>query len=364
MLGMPRLAAVARHATPARPATGFGCSPAEVVGSALGELVERYSASLVPPDRLGAAPGRIEDWMPFARQQLATPGFPFADASRVAGVPWTESWEAVSASPSSIPADLAYLACSSERQWCTITSNGLGAGRTLGRAAASAMLELVERDAFMRAWYAATSGPCIELAAFAAADAGAAVLGDGGMRLVRRLAMAGARVTLVVLPSALDVPVVLACARSERVGLAVGCAAKPSAWRAARAALIEASQTFDWANVLVAGGEHERYDELQDHVAYHAPVERAGLSAFLDSGPRVAPETLLPTTTLTVRDVIERFAGAGWPLHLVDVGAPDVRQAGWHVIRAASPAVATLDTGPIHEAQHAAIAHRIPHPFP
>ena len=365
LLEMPVLPGIVAGRGSTRPAAGFGLTVDDVVGSGTGELVERYAASIVP-DPLPRASARtpLESWIPFSDRQYAEPGFPFADPRTLPDLQWTVAWDVARRTPVEVPRDLVYLTVSDGPEWCTMTSNGLAAGRTAGAAARSAVLELVERDAFFRAWYAGRSHPTLALDRLVAAGETAG-LDPALVRHGRRILDAGVSVTLVRLPSATSaVSVIVACARSETVGLAIGCGARGDVRDALRSALIEAAHTYSWALDLMAEPDREIDDPITAHVAHHARPGGGGSNAFLDAGAGVDVNSFLASSPRPLSGILGSLGDAGWDVYLADVAPSDVRRNGWHVIRALSPSAATLDVGPIHEAQHPVIHHREPHPFP
>jgi ribosomal protein S12 methylthiotransferase accessory factor len=364
VFSMPHLASLVGLGTLDRPATGFGTSHEALFGSGLGELIERYAAAIVP-DALPVIPHdrrvAIGDWTPFDREQLARDDFPYEDPRAHADdIPFVWATDASSGAPVGVPADLVYLRSVSGIPWCTITSNGLAAHRTAGAALRAAFWELVERDAFFRAWYGGRSHTVLHAADLSRGRVDLPATLVAALDAARR---AGVEIRIVALPAIGGHWAFLACARSERIGLTIGCAAKADHVSAIASAVVESIQTHNWAMTMPAGVP-ERIDALEGHVRLHADPRSRHLNGFLDAGPDGDVDRLLTSHPVPLRAAIDRTRTAGWRLYFADVSSSDVRAHGWHVIRALSPQAATLDVDEIHGAQHPIIHNRAPHPFP
>src|SRR5947209_10214699 len=96
--------------------TGYGPSRERARAAALGEAIERYSASYVPDHELALAsadeldgavdPGRFAL---FAAEQHADPGFPFAPFARPTRVRWVRGRSLTTGAEAWLPAQLVYL---------------------------------------------------------------------------------------------------------------------------------------------------------------------------------------------------------------------------------------------------------------
>lgn len=346
-----------------RSCMGFGLDAAQLFGSACGEFIERYSANVIP-ERFEDFPTEQKipatEFQQFTETQYASPGFPFARPAEIDQMRFHRVINAADGRLGAVPADLVFLHPTGSRQWCSITSNGLAAGRNFGMAARGAVFELIERDAFMRAWYRGETGQCFRIPERIPSHF------DGPLRRIcRQLELLGISVTLVRFEGAAGVPVVLACARSERVGLAVGCAAKQNIRDAMTAAFLESVHTYNWSlRMLGEAPEIGAVSELEDHIAFHAAPANRALNSFVDSGPEAAEADFVATGNQPLGDVIAATRDQGWQIWLADVRSAEVAANGWHVVRALSPQAATLDVEHPHLRQHAEIINPTPHPFP
>lgn len=359
----PALPRLTGACLPEQASCGFGIGADQLYGSAGGEFIERYSAGHLP-DRFDE-PREDEvipatDFMPFTKEQYARPGFTYTHPDRVVDLPYVRVHRAIDHSVRAVPADLVYLNPGDRTRWCSITSNGLGAGRSFAMAARAAVFELIERDGFMRAWYRKATGATLRIPETIPRHFSPELRG-----VCRQLELHGVTVTLVRLQGPGGIPVILSCARSDRVGLAVGCSAKADIRAAMTAAFIESLHTYNWG--LAVGSTTQlagQVESLQDHIALHARTEHRDLNHFLDSGPEATEAEFLHDGIHPLPSALLALEDSGWQVYLKDVRSPDVASQGWHVIRALSPQAATLDVDEPHLRQHPDAVHTTPHPFP
>jgi ribosomal protein S12 methylthiotransferase accessory factor len=256
------------------------------------------------------------------------------------------------------------------------TSSGVAAGPTFGFAAGRAILELIERDAFQRAWLRGSTPPAF-------AWRSSSRLADATVRELTRLeelcGRFGAAFSLRVLDAAADVPVLLAVMRSDRIGVAVGCAADFRLDRAALNAVREAVHTHNWCLRLLPDPpvEPSAVVEFEDHVRSHCRPSARPLSAALDASTERVAVVGGPSSWA---DVVAGLHREGIDVLLADVTAPEVRTAGFHVVRALSTDLVALDVrhdarflghprlyrhwrdGPARDGPADLVA--VPHPFP
>ncbi|WFR85184.1 YcaO-like family protein [Arthrobacter sp. Y-9] len=364
----PELPTFLQACLPEQASCGFGIGADQLYGSAGGEFIERYSAGYLPEhfdEPLGNQIIPATDFMPFTEEQYSRPGFTYTHPSLVEDLPYIRVRRAVDRSVRAVPADLVHLNPGDRTRWCSITSNGLGAGRSFAMAARAAVFELIERDGFMRAWYGRRSGATLRIPDTIPSHFPAALRGA-----CRQLELQGVTVTLVRLEGPAGLPVILSCARSDQVGLAVGCSAKADIRAAMTAAFVESLHTYNWGLSEVTSAASldppiaSDVESLQDHIAFHARPANRALNEFLDSGPEVTEAEFVGDHLLSLPGALLALEDAGWQVYLADVRSPDVAVQGWHVIRALSPQAATLDVDEPHLRQHPGAVHTTPHPFP
>lgn len=339
--------------------SGSGASRESALAAALGEAVERYSAAAPATDDdlvVGSAAELGEEAVSPARfalyssEQYGEAGFPyrrFTDTTRVA---WARGFALPDGEPALVPAQLVYLrdAVDAEARIGPSTSNGLACHATLEEAVLSALLEVIERDAFMIVWTNRLSLPRLswagddELLAFEA----------------RYLAPTRLRYQAVDLSGFWGVPTVLGVVRSEvpaTGALGVGACAAPRVQAAVSNALDEACRVQAWAtDLLIRDPEREfardfsDVQDFDDHVHYYADHARARAADFLDASRELRHVSdVEPLGGASVRAQIETIARRvrehGSCAYAVDVTAPDIASAGVAVAKIVAPELCALD---------------------
>lgn len=329
------------------------------VAATIGEVAERYSGAWVPRGLpLAVArelPGAVdpERFSLFHQTQYAEPRFPFRPFIAGTRVRWTPAVTLPSHEPAYLPAQLVYLrwrstAETGEEPIAYSTSNGVACGATFDEAVASALFELLERDAFMLAWYARLSLPRLDWTAdpaLAAFDA-------------RYFRPSGVRYAAVDLSIFHDVPTVLGLVRGapgDGAPFAVGAAAASTVAEAWTSALAEAFAVRSWARAM----SHDRgrrsfapdfsdIDGFDDHVAFYGDESNVSYAGFLDASEETrATDDVRPLAGASLQEEIgvlcARLAARGMTAYAVDVTAPDVAAAGLRVARVIVPELQPLD---------------------
>lgn len=333
---------------------GSGVSRDGAVAAAIAETAERYSLTYVPHDELVLAsfdelPGAVdpERFALFHERQFV-PGFAFERFTRASRVDWVRGIRLPDLEPASLPAQLVYMWDRSRVRGPIIgygTSNGGACGATFAEALLNALLEAVERDAVMIAWYDRLSLPIIDIE------------DDAGLRAhaERYFEPTGVRYCGVDLSQLLGVPAVLGVVRGETIGLGVGAAAAPTIQVAWKKALAEAFAVRSWARVqrLEQPARAFRPDftdvrTFADHIALYADPEHARQTSFVDgSDARRTASDVAPlggeNPAAHVASLVGRLDDAGLTAYAVDVTAPDVRAAGLTVVKAVVPELCPLD---------------------
>jgi ribosomal protein S12 methylthiotransferase accessory factor len=332
----------------------------EALAAALGEVAERYSASWIPADLLLATARELGDravdpqrFVLFHPRQYARPSFPFRPFKEETRVRWTRGIALSSNEPAYLPAQLVYLRWRSPDETCEeaigySTSNGTACGATFGEAVLRALLELVERDAFMLTWYSRLSLPRLawrsdpELAAFDE----------------RYFRPAGVRYEAIDLSPFHAVPTVVGVVRGspgDGAPVAVGAAAASCVEEAWQDALGEAFAVRAWARAMAYEGQAAEFasdfsdlDGFDDHILFYAREENARHADFLDAADEERPVAgVRPLEGTGVDDQIAalcaRLAAHGASAYAVDVTAPDIAAAGLRVAKVVVPELQPLD---------------------
>jgi ribosomal protein S12 methylthiotransferase accessory factor len=364
-----RLAKVGCRLADLEPLIGFttdlragGSAPArdEALAAALGEVAERYSASWVPDGLPLATARKLGDpaveprrFALFHPRQHARPGFPFTPFTADTRVRWAPAVALPSNEPAFVPAQLVYLRWRSPQETREepigySTSNGTACGATFEEAVLSGLLELVERDAFMLAWYGRLSLPRLDWS-------GEPELSSFDERYFRGSGLEYAAVDLSCFH---DVPTVAGVVRGnpgDGAPLAVGAAAASTVAEAWQDALGEAFAVRAWARAMSHEGRVRRFaddfsdlDGFDDHIQFYADPEHASHAAFLDASPdtrsigEVAPLEV-EDVTAQIAAVCRRLAARGVTACAVDVTAPDIADAGLRVAKVVAPELQPLD---------------------
>ncbi|GAY09000.1 YcaO-like family protein [Pseudonocardia sp. N23] len=352
-------------------ATGFGASLGDedaARAAAIGEAIERYCGNAVPDTLRRASHAELvtagEDALDpatlalYSARQYRLPGFPFVPFTADLRVGWVHGTDLHHGEPTWVPASLAHLdyvhgTRADEPPTHSLMYSGIAAGTDRAAAERSALEELLERDATGIWW--ASGAPATGL------DDGGRVTGALG----RPAGDVPLRVHLTAVPSEFDVPVVAALVEQDGgfVGFGSACRADPA--QAAAKALVEAlgllrhardladPDSLAWAAVASGTIEAHAYLPFRADRRYAddtGPGHRAltdlpGVAQlYLDPRMQGAPlDPLRPAATRRLDDLpdigdaraeyLRRLAAAGIRVVSVDLTTPDVRAAGWRVVR-------------------------------
>jgi ribosomal protein S12 methylthiotransferase accessory factor len=329
--------------------------------AAIAEAAERYSACFVPADRIRvcaarALPGAVDPsrFSLFHASQHARPGFPFARFEPDTVTSWTQGIELASGAEAWLPAQLVYLPPEPvEHPIAYSTSSGLAAAATAADAVLAALLELIERDAFMLAWSNRLSLPLL------------AWEDDPDVEAIDRRLFAPTRLRYSAVDASVffGIPAVIGVVHGpgdELGAIGVGAACVPSVAEAIGKALSEAFSVREHVRDSLVddpGSRPTGADQVvtfEDHMRFYGTADRARLADFLDASPARRPTASVSPlpgrdAEAQIRQVLRRLAGRGVSAYAVDVTAPDIRSAGLHVVRVICPELCPLDV--IHRAR-------------
>jgi ribosomal protein S12 methylthiotransferase accessory factor len=329
-------------------ASGKGATEDDAKRSALGEAVERYCALRHPKEGLVMAtrselPGAIDPrrLVLYAPDQYAAlPYHPYAD-DLVVG--WVRGQTLGHAGDVWLPAQAVFLGYAGQGELLgQQTSNGLAAGATWDDAAGKALLEVIERDAFIVAWCARRTPRRIDWR-----DLPVAVARQAAVAYGRR----GVEIELLQLPSDHDVPVFAALGIEEAahgIAVVVGLGAALDPASAAASAILEVAQVRPAlrmklrdpavrarAEALVA--DPGRVRELEDHDLLYTDRRMLGAFDMWRQGPLEAMTWAAPGAACgegRLQALERRLGAVGARAHLCAVTSPDIARLGLHVARA------------------------------
>jgi ribosomal protein S12 methylthiotransferase accessory factor len=332
---------------------GADVTRAGAAAAAVGEALERYSASFVPHERLVVASARElgrgavdpERFALFSEAQYAKDGFPFRPFTSRTEVAWVEGRELPDGAPAWLPAELVYLgdASSGRKPIGYATSSGAACAETRTEAVERGLCELLERDAFMIAWAARLSLPLLDWRRHRAL-----------VELDRRyFAPTGLRYAAVDLSRFHRVPSVLGVVRAPAGcagALGVGAGTAPTIERAWFKALAEAFAARSAAAKLALvddtpfGPYGAGVRTFEDHIRYYADETRAAAAAFIDAAAEQTPVAAVAHVGGPVlAELCKRVYDAGSTPYAVDVTSPDVAELGLVVTKVVAPELCPLD---------------------
>ena len=326
---------------------GKGLTISGAVLSAVGEAIERYSASIVDPEKIvWKRPDELEgdvlhprDLSLYSDEQYNRDDFPFVRFDSSIPHPWVLGSWLNNAKPVWLPALFVFLFIEIHREQLIAqgTSNGLAASSSKDDAALRAILELVERDAFMSTWLTASQTQRLQLDDTL----------DPLLRTVLEgIEVLGATVEVYRLPGSVIGTTVLCLALGDGdqypgVTFGLGCDLDPRV--ALRQAVLELGQTGPYLRRMMRSGVLKPAEdptgvrEMLDHAAYYFPKERASAFDYLRSQEIISLREFNSVPKRSLEDCAAALDEAGVRVVLVDVTSADVATGPFSVMRAVSP---------------------------
>jgi ribosomal protein S12 methylthiotransferase accessory factor len=222
------------------------------------------------------------------------------------------------------------------------SSNGLAAGSSVDDAADRAVLELLERDAFLTAWRTGDAARRLD----------SSTIDDRFRPTLDALREFGLTVDLGLIENDFGVSTVIALARGDGVttpGACIGLASSPDPAVAAGRAILELAQTVPHLTGLMASGvlptprNEQDVTSMLDHAAYFFPPERCRpFDRLFRSDPPLPVQRSVATG---VSDVAATLRQQGIRVAVVDLTTPDVATGPFRVVRAVSPDLMALTFG-------------------
>lgn len=348
-----------------RGCSGKGMSVEDGRVSALGEAVERYSGGCWESDELTfgpatALPGNALDpreLVLFRPEQYAD--LPYADYDGTNPMAWMEARSLIDGRLRHVPALAVLMSYEIHypREFLfPATSNGLAAGATLPGAVLAALVEVLERDAFLITW----------LNRLPARRLDAAELPDPEIiQLVGSYQRRGVTLELYRLPTDHPCSVFMGLGVSQggvagaEPAVVVGLGADLDPVRAGRSALLEIAQVRPALRRRLRRPEtRERLDELlvdpgevatlEDHDLLYASPDHLGAFDFLressvESTEWTALEPKTPAAKLEC--LLSYFADNHQDVLYVDLTPPDMARLGLHTARVIVPGFQPMHFG-------------------
>lgn len=236
------------------------------------------------------------------------------------------------------------------------SSSGCAAGGSDSEATLFGLLEIIERDAFLLAWYGDLPLREIEVSSISDGDS---------LNYVNRLRLVGRTVRFLDATVGVGIPTVIAVCDTESGGVCFGAGSHPDPERALRSALVEVASDFQ----VIESRLHLRREELEemlqnpygvigveDHAdLYGVPEARSWLakwarepapaSARIDLAVLRCDEAAGQSVESDLEIVIEAIASAGFSPLVVDVSSSLSRRYGFSCMKAVVPGLLPIDFG-------------------
>ncbi len=339
--------------------SGFDTREHNAIQSSIGETLERYTGSLYSESELivGTGTELKTDLGPVLKligydDRLKQVGsdrrfWKYSDDLRRR---WLWGTELSTGNQRLLPAQCVIFdfPCWEGERIYTTTSNGLAAGPTVEFATTRALLELIERDAFMGHWLLRKSPIPFELDLCKY---------DTTLRPLMESELVTAKTFL--LETDINIPVVLGVIEGKNSGLfSIGACARFDIREAARKALMEACHS--WCFVSDCRARKIKYlveddvADFLDHAAYYLDPEHRHMAEFM-----VAPQASKRQNVSKRFGTVPRFASAkeelarivellssqGFQSFAFDRTIVEVRDLGYHVVRTVVPGLQPLFAG-------------------
>ncbi|WP_431910804.1 TOMM precursor leader peptide-binding protein [Micromonospora carbonacea] len=288
------------------------------------------------------------------------PGFPYVPFRPDLPVAWAEAYDVTGDRSALLPFHVAYYGATREPglgpSFVYENSNGCALGAGPEEALLAALLEVVERDAFLRAWYSRTPLPELDLAGLtgSAALTVRTVAHRTGRTLRAFRAVGELGLPVVLLVSLSDEPgqpatLVTAGCALDTTGALLG-AAHEMALVAPVAALNFGRRRAELDAMLA---EPERVRAMADHaLAAALPAARDRFDFLLD--PPVAATPVEPThlprgdVAADLAALLAAAADAGLRVLVVDHTTPELHRVGLTCVKAVLPGTVPMTFGHRH----------------
>ncbi|MGW4384866.1 TOMM precursor leader peptide-binding protein [Kitasatospora sp. NPDC004531] len=275
-------------------------------------------------------------------------------------IPWVWGWSLRDERPLLVPEVLAYYHAPGglTHRFVQESSNGCASGGSLEEAVYYGLMEAVERDAFLIAWYGQLALPEID---------GRSSGRPRTRALVDRLEMYGYRARFFDTRITFPVPVVTAVAERVDGGLGrlcfgAGASLDPEAalWAglceiATDAVNLRSRTVREERRLRAMAEDFDLVRVLHDHPLVYGLPEMARYADFLLKRP---PVPAAPVATLRERAIapsddlredlwrcVEAVAGAGFDVVVVDQTMPEQRAFGLHTVSVLVPGLLPIDFG-------------------
>lgn len=338
-----------------RAAAGAAFDRVSALWGALGESIERYSASIYDSsnfkyaslNELGAAADDLRQAILFGEAEYQQTDFEFAALDPDLQRAWVRAHDLRDANREVyVPAQMVYLAMNVRDRREIIAqsvSTGLACGSDEERTLLGALNEVIERDGFAGMWYMRYAPRQVNIT-----DATLARLLPGVQRALKR-SMLDLRV--YDLTSDIGVPTMTCVARSAGdSAVAVGASTHLDVHSAINKAVIEALHGFNWARMFYDEGRAlpklEDLKDPSDHFCYYLdPANQWGLDFMAQNATSISSEDPSLYQHKNLSDLIARLDQLGYAPLIAEATTSDADSVGLRVFRALIPGLQPLYFG-------------------
>jgi ribosomal protein S12 methylthiotransferase accessory factor len=333
------------------------------MAKAIGEAVERYCSAIYriedfPLCSSEEAPFHCVSPQAFAlysEMQYQQQGFPYVAFTDRTKVRWVQALDLQTAERVYVPACMVYVPYffdteGGESAIAQRISTGLACHCSFAEAAASAICEVIERDAFTITWQAGMGRPQIQID----------TLSERNRDLVSRFERTGCSVIILNLAMDHGVPTILSILHSRALdapALVFAASADLDPENALRKSLEELAHTRRLAQQLHTGlplltpvANFINVASQDDHVRLYCNHSNTQLADFIfASGERIGFEEIENLSTgdpeRDLKILVEKMRSVGHQVLIADLTTPDVEELGLKVVRAIIPGFHPLFMG-------------------
>jgi ribosomal protein S12 methylthiotransferase accessory factor len=350
------------------------------MAKAICECVERYCSAIYDLHDFHLTTARKatfetvspDSFVLFSSRQYEQKGMPYECFSYDAYVRWVETLNLTTGQSIWVPAALVYLPyyneSNDEAMIAPPISTGLATGLDLNRATISAILEVVERDAFCKCWYERLSPVHLKSES----------LPESIQKIVARFQRAGYAVDILNITTDLGIPVIMAIARGDRPdapAVSVATSASLFPFEAITKSLEELAMTLRYQRELEKN-EYKNTGLAGDmHLKFWNDRSRRSEAEFLWNNKHSIDFSELHVGTNntsskhTLDELVSRLSCGGFVCLAREITSPDIQQLGLSVVRALVPGLQPLWFGENMVAQggsrlNCTEPNPLLHPFP
>jgi len=366
-------------------ASGKDLEALPALEAVLGESVERYSAGVYQENALVRATFKNlessaldpRSLVAFTPEQYRAKGFSFRPFSVSHEYSWVKANCLTGGQDVFVPAQFVYTpftVSNSEPIIWRSNTNGVATGLDRETSLSNALLEVVERDALMLAWYSRKRVFRIEMPNGTDSHL---------LDLAKRIRSCGLRVDCFGLSSDFDIPVcltVIGSSRGDYPIVCVGCAASLSWGHAIYKSVLECLQvrtSLQYRKNLRRSMESPNdVKSIPDHASYYsARPERLPAFEFLFNShivslADIAVSTQTFDTDGRLQECVNRIQAGGHEVYAVSLAPTEIQKLGYHVFRVIIPGLIpihfghhTIPLGMPRLAEQSALLLQWPHPF-